>query len=310
MEANLILTPKNPNLVFDVGMHKGEDTEFYLRKGFKVVAFEANPDLVKHCQARFEDYLTRGQLVIVAGAVVEPGILVSGQKKIIFYRNEVLSVWGTICPEWADRNIRLGTTSNTIEVDVIDFGAVIQEHGVPHFMKIDIEGCDLACLETIKQFESHPDYISIESDKTGFSNIKQEISLFTELGYDSFKAVEQSELHIHQTPPNPALEGRYVEHRFEDGSSGLFGAELSGVWSSANKIRNRYRVICFVYFLLGDDGVINRLKFRGAGRLQSFCSWALRLFTRAPVPGWYDTHARHSTAAPNVDASMPKTSLC
>ena len=34
-------------MVFDVGMHRGEDTELYLSKGFRVVAFEANPNLVK-----------------------------------------------------------------------------------------------------------------------------------------------------------------------------------------------------------------------------------------------------------------------
>ena len=32
-------------LIFDIGCHLGEDSEFYLRKGFKVVAVEANPEL-------------------------------------------------------------------------------------------------------------------------------------------------------------------------------------------------------------------------------------------------------------------------
>ena len=35
--------PKQDDLIFDVGLHRGEDTEFYLKKGFRVVAFEANP---------------------------------------------------------------------------------------------------------------------------------------------------------------------------------------------------------------------------------------------------------------------------
>ena len=41
----LLDVPKHKDLVYDVGMHKGEDTEFYLRKGFRVIAFEADPDL-------------------------------------------------------------------------------------------------------------------------------------------------------------------------------------------------------------------------------------------------------------------------
>lgn len=37
----------NNSLIIDVGMHTGRDTEFYLKKGFNVVAIEANPELVK-----------------------------------------------------------------------------------------------------------------------------------------------------------------------------------------------------------------------------------------------------------------------
>jgi len=37
---------KHHDLIYDVGLHKGEDAEFYLRKGFRVVAFEADSDLV------------------------------------------------------------------------------------------------------------------------------------------------------------------------------------------------------------------------------------------------------------------------
>jgi len=39
-----------PDLIFDIGSHKGEDTDFYLKKAFKVVAFEANPKLIAHCK--------------------------------------------------------------------------------------------------------------------------------------------------------------------------------------------------------------------------------------------------------------------
>ena len=39
---------KHYDLIYDVGMHKGEDTEFYLSKGFKVVGFEADPDLTQY----------------------------------------------------------------------------------------------------------------------------------------------------------------------------------------------------------------------------------------------------------------------
>ena len=35
---HLVDTPKYDDLIYDVGMHQAEDTEFYLHKGFRVVA--------------------------------------------------------------------------------------------------------------------------------------------------------------------------------------------------------------------------------------------------------------------------------
>ena len=39
--------PKHPDLIYDIGQHTGEDTAFYLGKGFRVVAVEANPTLAE-----------------------------------------------------------------------------------------------------------------------------------------------------------------------------------------------------------------------------------------------------------------------
>jgi hypothetical protein len=39
-------------LIYDVGAHKGEDTEFYLIRGFSVIAIEAVPELCERTQIR------------------------------------------------------------------------------------------------------------------------------------------------------------------------------------------------------------------------------------------------------------------
>ena len=44
---------ESKKLIYDVGMHKGEDSDFYLKKGFRVVGFEADPDLAELCRQRF-----------------------------------------------------------------------------------------------------------------------------------------------------------------------------------------------------------------------------------------------------------------
>lgn len=299
----LIDAPKYKDLIYDVGMHKAEDTEFYLRKGFRVVSFEADPDLAQQCRERLADFIARGQLVVVEGAIIDLDAAENKDRKTIrFFKNDNMSVLGTIHSDWAERNKELGSSSNgVIDVNVIDFAGVLQKYGMPHYMKIDIEGCDMICVNALKKFSTRPDYLSIESDKTSFSNIKHEIETLAGLGYVHFKAVEQSDIHLTQTPPNPATEGDFVPHSFEVGSSGLFGSELGGDWKSERDVIRQYFIIRLGYYLLGDDGVMNRWKFPGAWVFRALVRRSLRLFTRASVPGWYDTHARHSSM--EMDAS-------
>lgn len=292
----LIETPKHKDLIYDIGMHKGEDTEFYLRKGFRVIAFEADPALVRSCRDRLKEFIDQGKLTIIEGAIVDLDAIDAGQKKVQFYKNDDNSVWGTVCINWAERNTRLGTSSSMVEVDVINFARVIQERGVPHFMKVDIEGCDMVSINALRKFRERPDYVSIESDKTSFANIEHEINTLIDLDYDYFQAVEQSAIHLSQSLPYPSREGEYVAQHFEQGSSGLFGSELGDKWKSKHEILRQYRAVWMGYYLLGDDGIMNQWKFRGAWRLRSLTRHFLSLFTKAAVPGWYDTHARHSCA--------------
>lgn len=46
-------TVKNNDLIYDIGLHQGQDTDFYLRKGFRVIAFEANPENAAFCRKKF-----------------------------------------------------------------------------------------------------------------------------------------------------------------------------------------------------------------------------------------------------------------
>jgi len=284
---------KHRDLIFDVGLHRGEDTEFFLKKGFRVVAFEADPEHVSFCYHRFKKFIDDGRLTIIEGAVVDMTSLKPGEKTISFYKNDAVSVWGTVCSDWAHRNLELGASSRLITVNAINFVQSIREHGIPHYLKVDIEGCDMLCVEALKAFDQKPEYISIESNKTSFLKIKKEIEVLDSLGYKHFQAVEQSSVSL-TSPAFPAGEGKYADHRFEEGSSGLFGAELLGAWKSKQSVLRRYRFIRIGYWLLGEDGILTRMKFRGAGRLRGCIASVLGSLTGAAVPGWYDTHAKLS----------------
>jgi FkbM family methyltransferase len=280
------------NLVYDIGMHKGEDAAFYLAKGFKVLGIEANPDLCREVKKRLSSQAER--LRIVNAAIHDQSGTVS------FYVNERVSVWGTTQRQWAERNARLGTASREISVSATTLQDVIGTHGMPYYMKIDIEGSDTMCLDALRDFNERPPFLSIESATT-FEGVFAELSKLHELGYRRFNLVPQHTV-PQQTCPSPALEGVYVEHRFRFGSSGLFGRELPGKWLTLEQAFERFRWILRRNRLLGDGSVLRRLEpVRAVANLERTSARigvrkAYRA-TRAALgivglrPGHYDTHA-------------------
>ena len=59
--------------IFDIGMYDGADTEYYLQSGFRVVAVEANPDLIGQAKQKFCAELRLGQLILCHAAISQNG---------------------------------------------------------------------------------------------------------------------------------------------------------------------------------------------------------------------------------------------
>jgi FkbM family methyltransferase len=259
------------DLIYDVGMHRAEDTEFYLAKGFRVVAVEASPELCEAAAIRLREPVDSGQLTIVHAAIAET------EGPIDLFLNPHTE-WNTTRPQWSDRNANLGRPSGqVVSVPGVVFNSLLAEHGTPYFLKIDIEGADVLCIESLRPPDL-PRYLSIESDKLQWSGLLHEFEVLTGLGYRRFKVVGQHLL-PKQRPPNPPLEGNYADRRFTLASSGLFGEEAPGEWLGADAAIERYRKIFKQYRLRGDSGLLSR------GPLGSVVMKAVR------SPGWYDTHA-------------------
>jgi FkbM family methyltransferase len=267
------------DLIFDVGLHKAEDTALYLAKGFRVVAVEANADLCKQARGRFASEVDSGQLTIVHAAVAPQ----AGPVK--FFGN-ALTEWGTTVPSWAERNATQfdSPVTETYEVPGIMFRTLLETYGTPHYLKVDIEGADLLCLEALRGWSTSPRFVSIESEKRSWPALVKEFDLLSELGYQRFKVVNQETV-PRQVPPNPAREGKYVDATLARGSSGLFGEELPGRWLDRRQALSRYARIFLRYRLYGDFGVLS--SFPGLGRIPAH---ALSLMFGEV--GWYDTHAR------------------
>jgi FkbM family methyltransferase len=115
-------------LIFDVGAHRGEDTEFYLSKGFSVVAVEASPKLAALLKQKFEG---ESRVKVVHAAIADvPG-------EVTFYECE-WSVWGTVNKDWKRRNELLGASSQPVTVPAVRFEELLNCYGIPHYLKIDI----------------------------------------------------------------------------------------------------------------------------------------------------------------------------
>jgi len=271
-------------LIYDVGMHRGEDTDFYLKKGYDVVAFEANPDLISECRNRFRAEIANSRLRIIDGAIAPA----SSGETITFYQNSSASVWGTINSDWKDRNSKLGSESKEIMVRRIDIENVLRTTGIPHYIKIDIEGADKIVLEALNNFDARPKYISIESEKVDFQELHNELQLLASLGYRKFKVVQQENIPGSKIS-SITLTGEPLVHTFEMEASGPFGDDITQNWITLEEALDVYKLIFRQYKRFGDQSWIVKLP----NFLQRVARTLYRGVTghRGPLPGWYDTHA-------------------
>lgn len=200
-------------LIFDVGMHEAQDTDFYLKKGFRVVAVEANPLLVEKAAEHYEKEIAEGRLTILnKGIAKKPGTFT-------FYLNETHSEWSSFVKEIGARE----GAYHEIQVECMPLGELLDKYGCPYYLKIDIEGHDFIALKALEGRTEKPNYVSVEN---GSQDI---LDFFHAQGYTEFKFINQGKV-TEQECPQPAREGQYVEYTFPYGSSGLFGEETPGEW--------------------------------------------------------------------------------
>jgi FkbM family methyltransferase len=250
----------NSNLIYDIGMHNGDDTAYYLSLGYEVIAVEASPDLVKLGYERFKkDIINKKLEILNVGIASTDGYL-------DFYLNKINSVWNSFDKEIGTRE---GAETEIIQVRTQRSDQLISEKGTPYYMKIDIEGQDIICLDSLKNLYEKPIFISAEVNDVSV------IDKLKELGYNNFKIIHQPSLLPLELPVskeyklycshtefrnslNPFMRvvrrlfGRFINHMYERkynllfdyehpyGSSGTFGNYLPGKWVNYGEILEVY----------------------------------------------------------------------
>lgn len=267
------------NLIYDIGMHTGRDTDFYLKKGFNVVSIEANPSLVERAKIKFESEIETGQLVIIDKAIAS-----DSSSEIEFYVNEEKDDWGTISPDW---NRTMNSNYRSIVVKTIQLDTIVRTYGIPYYIKIDIEGADILCLKSLLKMDARPDLLSIELlTPSNLPNRKVDcleiLAHLNALGYRKFKISDQSKNETIKSP-SPALEGQYVDYTFGGDCSGLFGKELDSSTYSLDEVARMY----LEYFY--DSGKVNpSILYRILRKLGLKEDTTNHVFH---ANGWFDIHA-------------------
>ena len=203
------MLPTDPNLVFDVGACEGNDSDFYLRKGFSVVTIEANPALCVGLQARFAEAIAAGRLTLLNLAVYDE----SGVR---------LPVWQTRDPEHGTVGRNPHQVAHSLSVHTIDWADLVRRVGrVPRYCKIDVEGAEEPFLRSMLVAPGRPTYMSVEA------HLGDPVAMLFALGYRHFRLINQH-LMSFAPIPDPPLEGLYVPETNHMQGSGLFGRELPG----------------------------------------------------------------------------------
>lgn len=266
------------DLVFDFGLHHGEDTNYYLAKGYRVLAFEADPVSIEFCRKRFQKQLTNQQLVIVEGAIAENPEVTT----VPFYMNRSKPVWSTSNADWVKRNQRWGMDVTEVLAKTVDVHNIFIEFGVPHYLKMDIEGVERGVLRVLKSFQSRPRYVSFESEKVNFDDLVNDLEFLETLGYTRFKVVQQASI-PGQIIRTIDRSGEEFSYRFEKHASGGFGEDAEGSWLTKQQTIDAYLKIFARYRLLGDRSTL--------GRSLATPLRVIRRVTGLPLPGWHDLHA-------------------
>ena len=219
---------RNPNLIFDIGASNGTDTQYYLDKGFDVIAVEADPVMYATIVKQFQPDLSGGRLQILNRAAYG-----TDGETLAFWRDEQRQKMSSL------RGPRRKQDSGQLtkyDVTSIDYPSLAAIGGVPHYCKIDIEGGEVAFLNSMTSLAEAPRYLSAEAHS--FAPVEE----LHRIGYPHFMLVDQRAVGGFRVP-DPPLEGKLAAKLKWKQGSGPFGRELPGKWVDYDEVGEIFEMI-------------------------------------------------------------------
>lgn len=162
--------------IFDIGMYDSADTAYYLEKGNRVVAVEANEQFVKRANDRFRDDIASGRLVCLNAAVSSK----TGPVELVLSGDD-LGASSLFGDRIADRQ-----PIGSVTVPGLTMNELMTRFGVPHYLKVDIEGADRLCVLNLT-VDTRPQYLSFEIGP----DVEELLEHAGRIGYTRFKIINQ-----------------------------------------------------------------------------------------------------------------------
>ncbi len=141
------------DLILDVGANHGRETDVFLRLGARVVAVEPDDYNQFILRQKFLTYRLAKKPVVIVGKAVS-----DRQSVETMWIEKPGSAMNTLSKKWADSlqvdGKRFGHDFNFAdkkEIQTITLGDLIKTHGVPIFIKIDVEGYEALALRGLKE---------------------------------------------------------------------------------------------------------------------------------------------------------------
>lgn len=163
--------------IFDIGMYDGSDTEYYLSEGYKVIAVEANTNLIERAKIRFTKQISSGQLILVNRAICKD----SGEEISLTICGDDIGSSCIYKEKIQDRN-PLGSYS----VKGTTIVELIEQYGCPYFIKTDVEWADRYCILPLDA-RNRPRYISFEVS----DDVEELVEHLQKIGFTKFKTINQ-----------------------------------------------------------------------------------------------------------------------